>query len=103
MNEHMSNALQLAPVIERVHGAGHPELTRVRELTQQLSQTSNAAETATLFRELREVTSDFAIPKDACEAFTATYQSLEAADLAFRAEASSLPGSGKGAPDVQNR
>jgi regulator of cell morphogenesis and NO signaling len=85
MNEHVSYALRLAPVIERVHGAGHPELTRVRELTQQLAQSADATETANLFRELREVTSDFVIPGDACEAFTSTYQSLEAADVAFRA------------------
>lgn len=84
MHTHVSTALQLAPVIERVHGAHHPELTRVRELTHRLSQTSDTAETAALLRELRAVTNNFAIPHDACEAFTATYTSLKAADEAFR-------------------
>ena len=85
MNDHLSTALRFTPIIERVHGAHHPELTRVRELTQQVSQTSDPEETANLFWELRSVTRDYALPEDACEAFTATYSSLEAADQAFHA------------------
>ena len=33
MTNPMATALELAPLIERVHGPNHPELTRVRELT----------------------------------------------------------------------
>jgi len=30
----LSTALELAPVVEHVHGDNHPELTRVRERTE---------------------------------------------------------------------
>lgn len=79
MNDHMSNALRLAPLIERVHGSHHPELTRVRELTEQLPD-ANDGELDNLFQELRDVTSNYALPKDACEAYTETYRALQAAD-----------------------
>lgn len=85
MNNHLSPAVKLTPVIERVHGAHHPELTRVRELTHQVSQASDPAEIANLFHELRSVTDNYSIPGDAGEAFTATYASLQKADDAFQA------------------
>lgn len=71
----LTKALELAPIIERVHGAHHPELTRVRELTESLAQ--DGADTDAVFRELREVTADFAIPDDVCETFVSVYESLE--------------------------
>ena len=77
MSDHIENAVRLAPVIERVHGSHHPELTRVRELTEQLPTTT---EPESIFRELREVTNNYALPDGACEAFTATYTALKAAD-----------------------
>lgn len=79
MNVHISNAIRLAPVIERVHGEHHPELTRVRELTEQLPD-ADETELETLFRDLRDVTSNYTIPKGACEAFTETYRVLQSAD-----------------------
>lgn len=80
MNDHISTALRLTPVIERVHGAHHPELTRVRELTEQIAGANDAAEIDNLFGELRDITHNFALPKGACEAFTATYTALQSAD-----------------------
>ena len=79
-SQSLSTAAQLAPLIERVHGAHHPELTRVREITLQLQQSSNNARPSELFRELRTVTDNYAIPGDVCGAFEATYQALEQAD-----------------------
>ena len=74
----LDRALELAPIIERVHGSHHPELTRVRELTEQLgSAAGSGADTAPLFAELRTVTNDYAIPDDVCETFVATYESLQ--------------------------
>lgn len=71
----LATAQEYAPLIERVHGENHPELTRVRELTEQIGQpgTDNKA----LFAELRAVTNDYAIPNDVCETFVATYEALE--------------------------
>lgn len=78
--QHLDQAAQLAPVIERVHGTNHPELTRVRELTEALQKAEDNASASELFAELREVTKNYALPADACEAFTATYESLKFAD-----------------------
>lgn len=82
MNENLATAAKLAPVLERVHGKNHPELTRVRELTEQLSASSDQAATANLFAQLREVTGEYAVPSDGCEAYVATYEALQAADAA---------------------
>ncbi|HMM82652.1 MAG TPA: hypothetical protein PJ998_05685 [Terrimesophilobacter sp.] len=79
-DQNIARAAQFAPLIERVHGAHHPELTRVREITMQLQQAGNATRTSALFNELRTVTRNYAIPDDVCGAFEATYQALESAD-----------------------
>lgn len=78
--QHLDQAAQFAPIVERVHGANHPELTRVRELTEALQKAGDNASASALFAELREVTKNYALPADACEAYTATYESLKLAD-----------------------
>nr|NLD40662.1 iron-sulfur cluster repair di-iron protein, ric [Actinomycetales bacterium] len=79
-DQNLARAAELAPLIERVHGENHPELTRVREITLALQEVGNGTRTVELFNELRTVTQDYALPDDACEAFEATYQALERAD-----------------------
>lgn len=79
-NRHIEKAAKLAPIIERVHGEHHPELTRVREITLELQDSNNATTAVPLFQELRTVTGDYAIPEDVCEAFEATYRALKRAD-----------------------
>lgn len=79
-NRYIEKAAQLAPIVERVHGAHHPELTRVREITEGLQHPDNPTDTTSLFLELRTVTENYAIPNDVCEAFEATYRALERAD-----------------------
>lgn len=69
----LEQAARLAPMTERVHGENHPEMTQVRQLTEQLQQSSDATRTAALFVQLRGVTNNYAIPGDACEAVEATY------------------------------
>ncbi|HLS34320.1 MAG TPA: hypothetical protein VK039_12085 [Brevibacterium sp.] len=73
-------AAELAPLIERVHGANHPELTRVREITLALQEPGSSARTAELFTELRTVTDNYTLPDGACEAFEGTYRAPEKAD-----------------------
>ena len=81
MTDHnIAQAAKFAPLIERVHGGHHPELTRVREITLQLHEASKGTSTSELFKELRIVTHNYAIPDDVCSAFEATYQALESAD-----------------------
>lgn len=76
----IARALELAPIIERVHGEHHPELTRVREITEQLAAPGAGTDIPALLGELRTVTNDYAIPDDVCETFEATYEALEQAE-----------------------
>lgn len=84
-NPYIDQAAELAPLIERVHGEHHPELTRVRELTEAIVATDDRGELTELFTELRTVTSDYTLPADACEAYTGAYENLKAADEALSA------------------
>lgn len=69
-----------AGFIERVHGEHHPELTRVREITEELQSLDNTTHTMVFFQELRTVTKNYAIPNDVCDAFETTYHAPERAD-----------------------
>lgn len=81
-DDNITLALDCAPIIENLHGADHPELTRVRELTQEIAGADDAEQLSILFGELRTVTADYAVPDGACHAYTMTYQALEAAEAA---------------------
>ncbi len=81
-DNNLAKAVQLAPIVERVHGSNHPELTRVRELTEALHAAATDTETAALFSEMRSVTDNYTLPGDACEAFEEVYRVLKAADAA---------------------
>jgi regulator of cell morphogenesis and NO signaling len=83
-SQDLTTAAEYAPIIERVHGANHPELTRVREITEQLPNAAEA-DRVHLFEELRTITDDYAIPGDVCETFEATYRALQRADDASAA------------------
>lgn len=65
--------------ILKVHGAHHPELAQVlREfvsLTNKLAENKAADITAELAN-LKEVTHDYEVPDDACEAYRGTYELL---------------------------
>ncbi|MGB3953934.1 MAG: hypothetical protein WBL05_01410 [Brooklawnia sp.] len=76
----VAKALELAPVIERVHGQHHPELTRVREITELLAASGPETHVEELFGELRAVTNDYAVPGDVCVTFRATYEFNRRAD-----------------------
>lgn len=71
---------KILPVVERVHGEHHPELHQVAELYNKLK----AAPSAEVFRELRKVTENYAIPEDACPTYAKTYQLLEELDEAAK-------------------
>lgn len=81
-DDNITLALDCAPIIENLHGADHPELTRVRELTQEIAGADDTDQLATLFAELRTVTGGYEVPDGACHAFTMTYQALAAAEAA---------------------
>lgn len=76
------------PIVARVHGQGHPELAEVRNIFADINNKMNESENADLtsdFESLRTVTSNYEVPADGCEAYTATYEMLEEADMAYHA------------------
>ena len=77
MNHALAQAVRLAPVVEKVHGAHHPELTRVRELTQAIAGTTDDARLAEYYSELRTITDNYTVPEDACEGFESHYRALQ--------------------------
>ncbi len=76
----IARALSFTPILVRVHGAHHPELTQVHDLTQSIADTLDPEQITALFAQLRRVTGDYEVPADGCEAFAATYQALRKAD-----------------------
>lgn len=78
-NQDLKHVIRLAPIIERVHGKNHPELTTVREIVEKFAG-ADSARTTELFTQLRDVTDNYTVPDDGCEAFEETYQALARAD-----------------------
>ena len=63
---------KILPVVVRVHGEHHPELSQVADLYAQLK----AAPTPEIAAQLREITHDFTPPEDTCPTFRKTYRDL---------------------------
>ena len=82
MKNQLAAAVQLTPILARVHGANHPELVKVCDLTAQLAQSPTTESSTQLFDQLRPITKNYAVPADGCEAYGAAYASLKAADTA---------------------
>ncbi|MFO8069586.1 MAG: iron-sulfur cluster repair di-iron protein, ric, partial [Alkalibacterium sp.] len=71
--------------LTRAHGKNHPEVFDVHELFQTMNAKVNGSDKSDLdkeFKELREVTSNYALPSDACETYEAVYRMLSEADEA---------------------
>ena len=64
---------KILPVVVRVHGDHHPELSRVAELYTMVKE--NPTEEA--WEELKTVTNNFTAPEDACPTYAKTYALLE--------------------------
>ncbi|MCQ2507308.1 MAG: iron-sulfur cluster repair di-iron protein, ric [Dorea sp.] len=67
---------KILPVVERVHGDHHPELHQVAELYRALKEEAKAE----TFAKLREVTSNYTVPEDACPTYIKTYHDLKVLD-----------------------
>ena len=80
---------KMTPIVARVHGDGHPELTDVRDIFQNINekvQTSEEADLKQDFEQLRTVTNNYEVPADGCEAYTTTYELLEEADKVYHSK-----------------
>lgn len=72
---------QYVPVVDRVHGAHHPEFHEVRAVFNAMCFKINETETPDLtneFAQLRSITNNFVIPEDVCESYEAVYDMLKA-------------------------
>lgn len=80
MNQEIINELnKILPVVDRVHGDHHPELHEVLRLYNDLKENPSKE----IFAQLREVTSNYSLPEDACPTYGKTYRYLSELDAAF--------------------
>lgn len=87
-NTHANRLGQFIPVVDRVHGAHHPEFHEVKDLWETIhakveSNGSDTAELCTEFSQLRQVTNDYTIPNDVCESYAAVYTLLKEVDDSY--------------------
>ncbi|MBG9984977.1 iron-sulfur cluster repair di-iron protein, ric [Aerococcaceae bacterium DSM 111022] len=69
--------------ITRAHGKNHPEAFAVRDLYTELEAAvfnDKKEKTTRVFKELRQVTSNYEMPNDVCETYEATFHMLEKMD-----------------------
>ncbi len=88
MKKHGKTLKQYTPVVERVHGAHHPEFHEVRRLVDViLAKTKiagvNLPPLGEEFAKLREITTNYTIPTDVCESYEAVYNMLAELDRAY--------------------
>lgn len=73
------------PIVDRVHGAAHPEFHDVHRLFKDLKnelhhEEPNRNNFLALFEELRQVTDRYRVPTDVCESYEAVYDMLSKLD-----------------------
>lgn len=86
--QYLGKLEQYVPIVERVHGESHPEFYDVRkvfdELLTKIKQApSEKPDLAHEFKQLRNITSNYSIPEDVCESYTAVYEMLAKIDKAY--------------------
>ena len=79
---------QYVPIVDRVHGGTHPVFHDVRSLFEAINSKikeagSGTPELAEEFAKLREITNNYVIPEDVCEAYEAVYRMLGELDKAY--------------------
>lgn len=88
MHTHFPKLDRYTLPLTRAHGKNHPEVFRVHELYQTINaKVKESGEGKPVldkeFNELRQVTSEYALPSDACETYKAVYAMLSEADEAY--------------------
>jgi len=86
--EYLKTLKQYVPVVDRVHGANHPEFHDVRQvfdvITEKISLSkSGSLELSDDFAKLRVITNHYTIPPDVCETYEAVYKMLSELDDAY--------------------
>lgn len=86
VEELMPTLEQYVPVVDRVHGAHHPEFHDVRAVFNTIhakTKESSSPELNDEFAQLRAITDNYVIPDDVCESYEAVYDMLRALDTAY--------------------
>jgi regulator of cell morphogenesis and NO signaling len=84
--ELMPTLEQYVPVVDRVHGANHPEFHEVRAVFNVINtkiQSERALDLSDEFNQLRMITDNYIIPEDVCESYEAVYDMLKALNDAY--------------------
>lgn len=79
---------QYVPIVDRVHGASHPEFHDVRRLFDDINNKAKKAGADNLeldieFKQLREITANYTVPSDVCESYEAVYNMLAELDKEY--------------------
>lgn len=89
VNAKYSERLKLyVPVVDRVHGAAHPEFHEVQRLYLIISEKienagSDKPDLNEEFKELAKVTDNYKVPCDTCESYEAVYNMLSELNQAY--------------------
>jgi len=88
MHKYNNKLNMYSKALTKVHGGTHPEVFDVRHLFERIDTELKRSNQKDLnldieFESLREVTNNYTIPEDACEAFKGVYQMLSEADQAY--------------------
>ena len=89
-DKHQKTLNMYVPVVDRVHGAHHPEFHEVRAIWERMAQAMDdkGAQRPGLdaeFQRLREVTNHYLVPGNVCESYEAVYHMLRDLDQAYSA------------------
>jgi iron-sulfur cluster repair protein YtfE (RIC family) len=84
VKEYLGTLKTYVPIVDRVHGALHPEFHDVKRVFEDLSVKIEAGmDVAPLFKELRVITDNYTVPTDVCESYEAVYMILKKLDKAL--------------------
>jgi len=81
---HAKLLVKYVPIVDRVHGAHHPEFHEVKRLFELIYNKTKKNDKKPLIDEelksLRLITNNYEIPNDVCETYEAVYQMLKEID-----------------------
>ncbi len=88
LNHYHKNLELYVPVVDRVHGASHPEFHEVKQLFDAMNEKLKSENRKSLnleedFKALRDITSNYSVPGDVCESYEAVYTMLAELDKAY--------------------
>lgn len=89
--KNLGRLVQFVPIVAKVHGPNHPEFHDVKKVFDEMNAKikkagSDKPELDNEFKKLREITANYKVPSDACEAYEAVYNMLEEVDAAYHGQ-----------------